>query len=77
MSSAQITPIVKAWDVTPGTSYDQARGLYVGVSGDVVVTQPDATTTTYTALAAGFWHPIYSTNIVASGTTATNIKAGI
>ncbi len=77
MSTSQIIPIEKAWDVTPGTSYSKARGLYVGVTGNVVVTQPDATTTTYTGLAAGYWHPIYSTNIVASGTTATNIKAGI
>ena len=70
------TIVQKAVDVTPGTPYDLSQFLYVGVSGDVVVTQPDTTTTTYVDLAAGFWHPIASTNVVASGTDATNIKAG-
>ena len=40
------TIVQKAVDVTPGTPYDLSQFLYVGVSGDVVVTQPDTTTTT-------------------------------
>ena len=68
--------VQKAVDITPGTSYDESQFLYLGASGNVVVTQPDGTTTTYTDLAAGYWHPIASTNIVSSGTTATNMKAG-
>jgi len=66
----------KAVDITPGTPYDFAEYLYVGVSGDVVVTQADGTTATYKDLSAGYWHPIASSNIVSSGTTATNMKAG-
>jgi hypothetical protein len=74
--SNQIGPIELAEDVTGGDTYDEQRGLYVGGTGDVVITQPSGNNTTYTALAAGVWHPICSIGIVATGTTATNIKVG-
>lgn len=51
------------------------RGLYVGVSGDVVVVHSDGTTVTYKSLAAGIVHPIKGVRINATNTTATNMVA--
>lgn len=65
---------VRMRPVTVDTAYGEfATWLYVGVSGDVNLTQWDGTTITLTGLAAGVWHPIYSVQINSSGTTATNI----
>ena len=53
-----------------------ATWLYVGVTGNVNLTQWDGTTITLVGLAAGVWHPIYSLMINTAGTAATNILWG-
>lgn len=53
-----------------------ATWLYVGVTGDVNITEWDGTTITMKGLAAGVWHPIYSIQVNSSGTTATNLLWG-
>lgn len=63
--------------VTPGTPYGEfATWLYVGGAGNVAITCWDGTTVTMTGLVAGIWHPIYSTAVNTSGTTATNLLWG-
>lgn len=53
------------------------RGLYVGVTGDVVVQfVGDAGSVTLTGLAGGMWHPMQIQKVVKVGTTATNMVAG-
>ncbi|MHC4619588.1 MAG: spike base protein, RCAP_Rcc01079 family [Planctomycetota bacterium] len=63
--------------VTPHDSTNLAkptRGLYVGVSGDVVAII-GGTAITFTAMAAGIIHPISVTRVNATNTTATNMVA--
>lgn len=51
------------------------RGLYIGVSGTVVLETEDGNQHTFLAMAAGFFHPIAQLKkIIKTGTTATNIK---
>ena len=67
----------KAVAVTPhdSTNLDQeTRGLYVGVSGDVVAII-GGVAITFTAMAAGIIHPIAVTRVNSTNTTATNIVA--
>ncbi len=65
---------VRMRDVVLDTAYGEfATWLYVGVSGDVNLTEWDGTTITLTGLAAGVWHPIYSVMVNSAGTTATNL----
>lgn len=52
-----------------------ARGVYVGVSGDVEVIMPSGVTVVFTALAAGVIHPIACTHIKDANTTATSVVA--
>lgn len=53
------------------------RGLYVGVSGSVVVTfAGDNAPVTLTGLAAGVWHPMQLQSFTAAGSSATGIVAG-
>ena len=65
---------VRMRTVTLDTPYGEfATWLYVGVSGNVNLTEWDGTTITLVGLAAGVWHPIYSLQINSAGTTATNL----
>lgn len=65
---------VRMRTVTLDTPYGEfATWLYVGVTGNVNITEWDGTTITLTGLAAGVWHPIYSVQVNTAGTTATNI----
>jgi hypothetical protein len=51
-----------------------SRGIYVGVSGNVVLQlEDDATSVTYVGLAAGMVHPFSVAKVIRTGTTATNI----
>ena len=77
MNLEAITPIYRAEAVTPhDTNYiEQTRGLYVGVSGDVVVTMADGNDVTFTALAGGIVHPIQCIRVQSTSTTATDIVA--
>jgi hypothetical protein len=54
-----------------------ARGLFVGVAGNVKITYADGTTDTLTNLVAGVWHPMYVKRVYSTGTTATDIHGGI
>jgi len=61
----------------PGVAaWGSASALYVGTSGDVVVTTPDGDVT-FSAVAGGVWTPMPPfTRVKSSGTTATDIIAG-
>jgi hypothetical protein len=65
--------------VTPNDSTDlpfgQPRGIYVGVTGDVVVRDNGGNNVTLTAMLAGVVHPIAARRILSTGTTATGIVA--
>lgn len=64
------------FDVTPNDGTDLAtvtRGIYVGVSGNVKITNVSGDTVTYTNLAAGVHHPMCAARIWSTGTTATGI----
>ncbi len=68
---------VRMRDVVLDTPYGEfATWLYLGVAGDVSLTQWDGTDITLKGLVAGVWHPIYSLRINSSGTAATNIVWG-
>jgi len=65
---------VRMRSVTLDTPYGEfATWLYVGVTGNVNITEWDGTTLVITGLAAGVWHPIYSIQVQSASTTATNI----
>ena len=51
-----------------------AKGLYVGVSGDVVVVGCDDNAVIFRALAVGY-HPLITKRVNSTGTTATDIVA--
>lgn len=75
--TVETKPIRKAVAVTPGTTTFETpfRAVYVGASGDVVITMENGDVT-HANLAAGGWHFIAGSDIKASGTTATDILAG-
>lgn len=72
-------PANSAVAVTPHDSNDLAtvaRGLYVGVSGDVKVDMlGTGTAIVFTGLVAGVVHPLRVTRVYSTDTTATNIVA--
>lgn len=74
--------IARTGTVTLDTAYgtngslEFARWLYVGGSGNVTYVKWDGTTQQLIGLAAGVWHPIYSTQVNTAGTTATNLVWG-
>lgn len=49
------------------------RALYVGVSGDVKITDMAGTAITLVGLAAGIFHPVCAVQVYSTGTTATDI----
>lgn len=65
---------VRIRTATPDAAYGEfATWLYVGVTGNVNITEWDGTTVTLVGLAAGVWHPIYSVKVNSAGTTASSI----
>lgn len=52
-----------------------ARGIYVGVAGDVTVLASDGSTVLFTAVPIGGVIPILCQRVNATGTTATNMTA--
>lgn len=56
-----------------GTHY--SKGIYIGVTGDLVAVMADGTSVTFKAIAAGVIHPISAVRIDATSTTATDILA--
>ena len=49
------------------------RGILLGVAGDIAIKDQDNTTVVISGLAAGVIHPISTYEILATGTTATDI----
>jgi hypothetical protein len=74
--SSQQDPIHQAAAITPHDSntIDEARALYVGGAGDVILTV-NGTDITFTGMLAGNIYPIYYTAVKATGTSATNLVA--
>jgi hypothetical protein len=73
--------ITEAVAVTPSDTADVpltvARGLYVGVAGDVsVILAENTAPVTIPGLAAGIWHPMAVRRVRSTGTTATGIVVG-
>lgn len=71
--------ISKAVSVSPSDTTDltdgATKGLYVGGTGDVVVTMANGADITLTGLSAGVVHPLSVTGVKLTGTTATGIVA--
>lgn len=59
--------------VTPGTPYTPARALWIGGTGDVTVAFPDGGSATFFNVTGLL--PVESKEVLAAGTTATNITA--
>ena len=60
--------------VTPSNSTVVAfRAFYVGVGGDVAITDLYGATVTFKNMQAGAYYPFACTKIMATNTTATNI----
>lgn len=73
-------PAVTAEEVTPNDSTDLtilARGLYIGVAGNVAVKLRGntGTTITFIGLLQGVIYPIAAQRVMSTDTTATNIIA--
>ena len=78
MSIMVTRPAENAVEVTTNDSTDlatDARGVYVGVSGNLKATLVGGTTVTFVGLASGVIHPIQARRIWATGTTATSVVA--
>jgi hypothetical protein len=60
-------------DNTDITNYDQWRGVYVGVSGDIVLNDWNDVTLTFKSVPVGFF-PFRPKRIKTTGTTATNMN---
>jgi hypothetical protein len=70
-------PGVHWYAVSPSNSNDLdpiPRGLYVGVTGNLSLTDIDGTVVTFVAAPVGY-HPLRPRRVRATGTTATNIVA--
>lgn len=81
MSINSIIPIreITAINLASDTTYaNEARGLYVGTSGDVEIIDGTGATVTIPNLAAGVWHGIITRGIssTANGTTASDVLIG-
>jgi hypothetical protein len=63
----------QAITASDSTEYDDVRGVYVGVTGDVAVTFENGDSVVLVGLAAGTIHPIRAKKILATGTDATDI----
>ena len=67
------------FEVTPSDTVDlpkTANAIYVTVTGNVALVTPSGWATTF-AIPAGQWFPQKARRILATGTTATGIKAGV
>ena len=73
-------PIQGGFPVTPSDTQPLAqiaRGLLVGVAGNVKVAYADGSVDTLPNLVAGVFHPVYVKQVYLTGTTATDIHGGI
>lgn len=74
-ASGNPAPATRHAAVTPGTAFGQARALYVGTGGSVVVRDLDGTDVTYANVSNGQVLDIQCKMVVSAGTTASNIVA--
>lgn len=68
----------KAVSVTPSDSTNlsfDARALYIGTGGNVVVVFPDNSTVTFSNVPTGSILPVIAKRVNSTSTTATNIVA--
>lgn len=69
-------PAKNAEVVVTGTNFSYpSAGIYVGVGGDVVALMSGGASVTFVGVASGSLLPIRATQIVTSGTTATDMLA--
>lgn len=71
-------PAHKVSAVTPSNTVDFAyiaRGLYIGVAGDVTLVDITGGAITFTAVPAGTLLPVLCSRVNSTGTTATNMVA--
>ena len=71
--------LIGGFAITPSDSADLsqiARGIMVGVSGNLKVDMENGDTVTWPSLAAGLVHPLYVRRVYATGTTASSIIGG-
>ena len=73
-------PVRRAFTITPDDDVDLAhptRGIYVGTSGDLMVThQGDTVPVIYPNLAAGMYHSMRVKKVWYTGTTAADVIGG-
>lgn len=63
-----------AFSITPSDSTTQrAQAVYVGAAGNVALRTEDGTTLTFSGAQAGTILPVKTNQILATGTTATNL----
>lgn len=65
---------VSAVTTSDSATINPTKGLYIGVTGDVVVTMKDGSSATFKAMPVGMYY-LSVTKVKATGTTATNILA--
>lgn len=77
MSDSSTSSAADFDEVTPSDSavLTRTRGLYVGTTGNVAVKSLRGTTCIFTAVPAGLILPIRCTQVLSTGTTASNIVA--
>lgn len=76
--NVELQPAISFFAVTPSDSTaltKKARALYVGGTGDVTAVDPSGNAVTFSSVQAGTVLPIYTSQVKATGTTATNIVA--
>lgn len=70
------SPADNAFAITPHDSNELSsvtHGLYVGGTGDVAVVMASGEEVTFSAMAAGVFHPIRVKQVKETGTSATDI----
>lgn len=76
--SGMLGPAEGAFSVTPSDTEDlpkQARGLYIGGSGDIYLDTPNDQNVPFIGLVAGTPLPVRVVRVRNTNTTATNIVA--
>lgn len=68
-------PAIDAVPIVADVAFDQCKGIYVGVAGDITMVTAAGGTRLFKNAAAGSTIPVCATRVNASGTTATNLLA--
>jgi hypothetical protein len=69
--------VTKGVSITPSDTdkIQLTRGIYVGVSGNLAVLNDDDTTVIYKNVAGGYQFGVHTTQVLSTGTTATELIA--